>query len=156
MGGWKIYYTVGNEPPLRPAMALPNTEVPKWTIEYVTTASTVVSGTGTATANITVNNPLSQYGNVSGAGVTVETEVYVRNNTTGTQTTITNTTTNTTLEYNDPNSYVSHSNTSVSNPTNTTISTTISGGSIDAQVEARQSVRVVGGGSLTGTRILPI
>jgi hypothetical protein len=156
MGGWKIYYTIGNEPPLRPVMALPSTETPKWTIEYVTKASTTVSGTGTRTASVTVSNPISHYGNVSGAGVTVETEVYVRNNTTGTQTTITNTTTNTTLEYNDPNSYVSHSNTSVSNPTNTTISTTISGGSIDAQVEARQSVRVVGGGGLTGRRILPI
>jgi len=155
MGGWKIYYTVGNEPPLRPAMALPSTEVPKWTIEYVTKASAPVSGTGTATANVTVSNPLSQYGNVSGAGVTVETEVYVKNNTTGTQTTITNTTTNTTLEYNDPDPYVSHRNTSVSNPTNTTFSTTISGGAIDAQVEARQSVKIVGGGGLTGKRILP-
>jgi hypothetical protein len=155
MGGWKIYYTVGNEPPLRPAMALPNMEVPKWTIEYVTTASTTVSGTGTTTANVTVSNPLSQYGNVSGAGVTVETEVYVKNNTTGTQTTITNTTTNTTLEYNVPAPYVSHTNTSVSNPTNTTISTTISGGAIDAKVEARQSVRITGGGGFTGKRILP-
>jgi hypothetical protein len=156
MGGWKIYYTVGNESPLRPAAALPSTEVPKWTIEYVTIASTTISGTGTATANVTVSNPLSQYGNVSGAGVTVETEVYVKNNTTGTQTTITNTTTNTTLEYNDPAPYVRHTNISVSNPTNTTISTTISGGAIDARLEARQSVRIVGGGGLTGRRILPI
>jgi hypothetical protein len=155
MGGWKIYYTVGNESPLRPAAALPSTEVPKWTIEYVTTASTTVSGSGTKTANVTVSNPLSQYGNVSGAGVTVETRVYVQNNTTGTQTTITNTTTNTTLEYNDPTPYVAHTNTSVSNPTNTTISTTISGGAIDAQVEARQSVKIAGGGGLTGKRILP-
>jgi hypothetical protein len=155
MGGWKIYYTVGNESPLRPAMALPNAEVPKWTIEYVTTASTTVSGTGTATANVTVSNPLSQYGNVSGAGVTVETEVYVKNNTTGTQTTITNTTTNTALEYNNPGPYVAHTNTSVSNPTNTTISTTISGGAIDAKVEARQSVRITGGGGSTGKRIFP-
>jgi hypothetical protein len=156
MGGWKIYYTVGNEPPLKPAMALPNTEVPKWTIEYITKASTAVSGSGTKTANVTVSNPLSQYGNVSGAGVTVEIKVYVNNNTAGTQTTITNTTTNTTLEYNDPDPYVAHTNTSVSNPTNTTISTTISGGAIDAKVEAQQSVRITGGGGLTGRRILPI
>jgi hypothetical protein len=156
MGGWKIYYTVGSEPPLRPAAALPSTEVPKWTIDYVTAASTTVSGSGTATANVTVNNPLSQYGNVSGAGVTVETEVYVRNNTAGTQTTITNTTTNTTLEYNNPNTYVTHTNTSVSNPTNTTISTTISGGAIDAKLEAQQRVKITGGGGLAGRRILPI
>jgi hypothetical protein len=63
---------------------------------------------------------------------------------------------NTTLEYNDHTPYVAHTKTSVSNPTNTTISTTISGGAIDAQLEARQSVRIVGGRGLTGRRILPI
>jgi hypothetical protein len=156
MGGWKIYYTVGNESPLRPTMALPNTAVPKWIIEYVTTASATVSGSGTRTANVTVSNPISHYGNVQGVGVTVETKVYVQNNTTGTTTTITNTTNNTTLEYNATTPYVSHTNTSVSNPTNTTISTTISGGAIDAKVEARQSVRITGGGGSTGTRILPL